>query len=280
MNEITIIIITYKSEQIIYDFLKKIPSSIKTIVIENSQNYKLKENIKANYKNVTVFLKENNGVSASLNYAVNKVNTKYFLQISPDIDFNFKEIEIFIEYAKKLNDQFAALGPRFKDVDSKSHKQINIKKEFGKISSIHGSCMFIKKENFKRIGKFDENFFLYFEETDYCYRAKKKGYNSYQINRLKVKSTGRSVNIQGGTDNNFSNLLIWHFIWSKYYFSTKKRGRLLSFIIFIPLLLRISLRIFLYKILKKNNSLKKYKQRLNGLISSMKGKKSDLRLNS
>ena len=50
MNEITIIIITYKSEQIIYDFLKKIPSSIKTIVIENSQNYKLKENIKANYK--------------------------------------------------------------------------------------------------------------------------------------------------------------------------------------------------------------------------------------
>ena len=174
MNEITTIIITYKSEQIIYDFLKKIPSSIKTIVIENSQNYKLKENIKANYKNVTVFLKENNGVSASLNYAVDKVNTKYFLQISPDIDFNFKEIEIFLEYAKKLNDQFAALGPRFKDVDSKSHKQINEKLEFGKINSIHGSCMFIKKKNFELIGKFDENFFLYFEETDYCYRAKKK----------------------------------------------------------------------------------------------------------
>ena len=40
-----------------------------------------------------LFLKENNGVSASLNYAVNKVNTKYFLQISPDIDFNFKEMK-------------------------------------------------------------------------------------------------------------------------------------------------------------------------------------------
>ena len=280
MNEITIIIITYKSEQIIYDFLKKIPSSIKTIVIENSQNYKLKENIKANYKNVTVFLKENNGVSASLNYAVNKVNTKYFLQISPDIDFNFKEIEIFIEYAKKLNDQFAALGPRFKDVDSKSHKQINEKLEFGKINSIHGSCMFIKKKNFELIGKFDENFFLYFEETDYCYRAKKKGYNSYQINQLKVKSIGRSVNIQDESASKLSNLLIWHFIWSKYYFSTKRRGRFMSFIIFIPLLLRIYLRIAFYKILKNNISLEKYRQRLNGLISSMRGKKSDLRLNN
>lgn len=280
MNEVTIIIITYKSEQIIYDFIKKIPPNIKTIVIENSQNYELKKNIEANYNNVSVFLKENNGVSTSLNFAVDKINTKYFLQISPDIDFNFKEIKIFLEFAKKLNDQFAALGPRFKDVDSKSHKQINVKKEFGKISSIHGSCMFIKKENFEIIGKFDENFFLYFEETDYCYRAKKKGYNSYQINRIKVKSKGRSVNIQDETDTNFSNLLIWHFIWSKYYFSTKKRGKLLSFIIFIPLLLRINLRIFLYTILKNNISLKKYRQRLNGLISSMKGKKSYLRLNN
>ncbi len=278
MNDITIIIITYNSEKIIYDFIKKIPSTTKTIIVENSQNHELKKNIEQNYKNISVFIKENNGVSSALNFAVDKINTKYFLQISPDIDFNFKEIEIFVEYAKKLNDQFAALGPRFKDVDSKSHKQIDIKKEFGKISSIHGSCMFIKKKNFEIIGKFDENFFLYFEETDYCYRAKKKGYNSYQINRLKVKSIGRSVNIQGESDNNFSNLLIWHFIWSKYYFSTKKRGRFLSFIIFIPLLVRTNIRILLYKILKNNNSQEKYKQRLNGLISSMRGKKSNLRL--
>ena len=44
MNEITIIIITYKSEKIIYDFIKLIPSTIKTIIIENSQNYELKKN--------------------------------------------------------------------------------------------------------------------------------------------------------------------------------------------------------------------------------------------
>ena len=54
----------------------------------------------------------------------------------------------------------------------------------------------------------------------------------------------------------------------------------MSFIIFIPLLLRIYLRIAFYKILKNNISLEKYRQRLNGLISSMRGKKSDLRLNN
>ena len=74
MNEVTIIIITYKSERIIYDFIKKIPSAIKTIIIENSQNYELKKNIEEKYNNISVHLKENDGVSSALNFAVENPN--------------------------------------------------------------------------------------------------------------------------------------------------------------------------------------------------------------
>jgi len=277
MNEITLILISYKSEKIIYNFIKKIPSRIKTIIVENSQNHELKKSIEQNYKNISVYIKENNGVSSALNFAVEKIETKYFLQISPDIEINFENLEIFLNYAKKLDDRFAALGPRFLNVKEKSHKQIDEKLESGKIDSIHGSCMFINKENFEKIGKFDENFFLYFEETEYCYRAKKNGYIAYQINDIKAKSIGRSVETNNNEEKKLNNILIWHFIWSKYYFSTKKRGKLLSLTIFIPLLLRMNLRIFLYKILKNDISLEKYKYRLNGLISSMRGKNSNLR---
>jgi len=277
MNEITLILISYKSEKIIYNFIKKIPSRIKTIIVENSQNHELKKSIEQNYKNISVYIKENNGVSSALNFAVEKIETKYFLQISPDIEINFENLEIFLNYAKKLDDRFAALGPRFLNVKEKSHKQIDEKLESGKIDSIHGSCMFINKENFEKIGKFDENFFLYFEETEYCYRAKKNGYISYQINDIKAKSIGRSVETNNNEEKKLNNILIWHFIWSKYYFSTKRRGKLLSLTIFIPLLLRMNLRIFLYKILKNDISLEKYKYRLNGLISSMRGKNSNLR---
>lgn len=277
MNEITLILISYKSEKIIYNFIKKIPSRIKTIIVENSQNHELKKSIEQNYKNISVYIKENNGVSSALNFAVEKIETKYFLQISPDIEINFENLEIFLNYAKKLDDRFAALGPRFLNVKEKSHKQIDEKLESGKIDSIHGSCMFINKENFEKIGKFDENFFLYFEETEYCYRAKKNGYISYQINDIKAKSIGRSVETNNNEEKKLNNILIWHFIWSKYYFSKKKRGKLLSLTIFIPLLLRMNLRIFLYKILKNDISLEKYKYRLNGLISSMRGKNSNLR---
>ena len=80
INDITIIIITYKSEKIIYDFIKRIPLTIKTIIIENSQNHELKTVIEKKHKNISVFIKENNGVSSALNFAVEKIKTKkYFV---------------------------------------------------------------------------------------------------------------------------------------------------------------------------------------------------------
>jgi len=168
MIDVTIIIITYKSEKIIYDFIKKIPSNIKTIIIENSQNHNLKKDIEKKFKNIKFYIKENNGVSSSINFAVDKIETKYFLQISPDIDFNFEDLKIFVDFSQEKKNRFAALGPRFLKVKEKSHKQIDENLEFGKIDSVHGSCMFINKESFLDIGKFDENIFLYFEETKFC----------------------------------------------------------------------------------------------------------------
>lgn len=41
---------------------------------------------------------------------------------------------------------------------------------------VSGSLMIIKKEVFDRIGLFDENYFMYYEDVDFCYRAKKAGF--------------------------------------------------------------------------------------------------------
>ena len=280
INDITIIIITYKSEKIIYDFIKRIPLTIKTIIIENSQNYKLKKDIEEKYKNISVYLKENNGISSSLNFAVDLVETKYFLQISPDIDFDFNDLNLFIDFANEKKDNFAALGPRFLEVKEKSHKQIKEDLDFGKIESIHGSCMFINKTKFINIGKFDENFFLYFEETEYCYRAKKIGYPSYQLNKSKVKSKGRSVEIQDAEEKKMKNFLVWHFIWSKFYFYRKKYTYYLAIIFFVPIILRTLVKLIFYRYIKRDtNNNDKYYFRLLGILSSILGRKSSLRIN-
>ena len=139
--------------------------------------------------------------------------------------------------------------------------------------------MFINKKKYKEIGGFDNNFFLYFEETDYCKRALKKNLNAYQINRVKVKTEGKTVSIENENEKGkLINLLIWHFIWSKFYFMQKNYGKLISIIYFIPTLIRIIFKIILYKIFKKKAYKEKYMFRLSGLVASIRNKKSSLRI--
>jgi O-antigen/teichoic acid export membrane protein len=49
-------------------------------------------------------------------------------------------------------------------------------KHFSETDFVSGSLMFIKKKVIDKIGLFDESYFMYYEEVDYCYRAKKAGF--------------------------------------------------------------------------------------------------------
>ena len=144
---------------------------------------------------------------------------------------------------------------------------------------ISGACMFFKKEIFNNLGGFDENFFLYFEESDFCLRAHKI-YKNYQINTIQVKhNVGSSVEVEN-TDkkNNLIELYNWHFIWSKFYYYKKNYGYVFSLFYFFPIIIRIIFKINLNMILKNRFKEKKYRIRLDGLTSSIRGKKSSKRI--
>ena len=278
-DKLTIILITYKSDDIIYDFIEKIPNNIKTIIIENSENIELKKKIENKFSNTSVFLKKNNGFSSAFNLAVKNVKTDYFIHLSPDILLDFNDIDIFFEYAEKLNNKFCVLGPRFINTKKRGHKQIDQNLEIGKIRSIHGSYMFFNKKNFYEIGEWDENIFLYFEELLFCTKGNKKKLFSYQINKIKVETKGTTVVISNPSERNkWLDLLIWHFIWSKFYVSKKRYGFTISIIIFIPLIIRLFIRLIIYGIIKNKSKYRKYKFRFNGLYNSIFGKKSFLRI--
>ncbi len=280
LNQITIIIVTYKSDEIIYKFVQKIPKKIRVIVIENSKNIQLKKNLEKRFKNTKVYLRKNEGVASSINYGVTKTKTKYFIHLSPDLSLKFKEIKFFFKYAKKLKDNFCALGPRFINTKEKSHKQIKKKLKIGKIESIHGSYMFMNKEKFIKIGGWDKNIFLFFEETEFCYRGKKKQLFSYQINSIIAKTVDTTVKIKDKKiRQNWQSLLRWHFIWSKFYVYKKKYGFTFAIIFFLPTIARIFFKLFFYSIFFNEDMQRKYRYRLNGLYHSIIGNKSFLRLN-
>lgn len=278
LKNITIILISYFSYKKIKILIKKIPKNVSIIVLENSNDKQIKKLIIR--KNLRVIYKKNDGYGSSINYVSKIIKTKYFLVVQPDIKgINKNALINFYNTGEKLKENFSVIGPHFSNTSKKGHYQTNLKKKIKKIHNVHGSVMFFSLKNFRKLKGFDKKIFLYWEETDFTKRAWKKKIPAYQLNVVRVfHEKGASVNFSKNiTSNNIKYLYVWHFIWSKYYFYKKHYGAIGSFIYFIPTILRCVIK----KIYYKNINLEKFKKydfRLKGLLSSILGGRSYLRL--
>ena len=278
---VTIVIISHKSKKKVINLIKNFSNTIKIIIIENSLDKTIEKDLAQLNSNVKLIFSENQGYGSAINLARKNIDTDYFIVFNPDLEnLSDRVLEKFILFSNKVDNRFACLGPRYENISKKTLIQSNEKKEIDTIKSISGACMFFKKTIFDECNGFDENFFLYFEETDYCKRAKKKGYKSYQINAIKVQhNVGSSVDYKNEEEEEkYKNLRNWHFIWSKYYFYSKNYGSLVSIIYFIPILIRTFIKIFYYQLTKNHNEVKKYRIRLDGLLNSISKKSANKRI--
>jgi len=83
-ENLTIIIVTIKSEKIIDNCLRSIDSDVKKIVIENSSNEKFISGLKKKYENIECYITGKNlGMGAGNNFGI-------FIIWSPFISSSFK----------------------------------------------------------------------------------------------------------------------------------------------------------------------------------------------
>ncbi len=55
---------------------------------------------------------------------------------------------------------------------------------------VSGCALFIRQDLFSRLGGFDEDFFLYFEDVDLCHRAKNLGYEIIVTEKMRLTHLG------------------------------------------------------------------------------------------
>mgnify|MGYP006102138641 CR=1 FL=1 len=279
-NDVTIIILTHKSKKLVLDYIKNLYKKFKIIIIDNSNDVSLKSIIDNNYPGIDIQLIPNNGYGNQANYGSKMVKTEYFLISNPDLTgINEAALLNFVNAAKKLNNKFSTLGPRFINANPKSHKQSINNGTISEMKFISGACMFFNKNNFDNLNGFDENIFLYFEENDFCLRSFKINKN-YQINNVLVEhDVGTSVEIKNDLEKiDQVNFRTWHFIWSKFYYFKKHYGFLFALIYFVPIFIRINLRVILYKLKNDKINHDKYKARRSGLYASILNQKSSKRI--
>ena len=279
LNNITFIIVSFKSENVIHSCLNSLPQISKKIVIENSRNTKLKEELESKYDNIEVLINHNIGMGASNNIGILQSKTQFAYILNPDTKLNVSTIDKFIEAADKIVD-FAILSPLCSDSRFPNYKiyekKSSLNNQIIEVDTIDGFSMLINKSKFNN-SFFDENIFLYLENDDICLRARKYNQKIYIVKNSLIDHLGASSsNIKDSYE--FDLLRNWHWMWSKFYYNKKHSGFLLSTIKIFPNFLSAIIKYIFYLLLFKNQKRKIYKMRLLGIINAFIGKKSFYRI--
>lgn len=256
--KISVIIVNYNTSQLTYECVQSIfkyedKNILEIVIVDNASQ-------KTDYDNLlTMFLNVNNvkivrskinlGFGGGNMLGMQHATGDFYAFINSDVLFLESVFENLVSFANIKNDfgvagiqildaenkksisyryfegvRYKLLGRKFLEFTKKQKLSIkeNTKEPFT-VDFVIGSFMFFKKETFNNIGGFDTNIFLYYEETDVCYRLKKNGFRTYFLPNLKY------IHLEGKSANRNLDLKFEH--WISYFYVTRKNFGLLKYLI-------------------------------------------------
>ena len=307
-KDVTFVIVTYHSKNVIDECLRTLPNNSKKIIIENSGNNQIKQDLEKNFENLKVILNDNTGMGSGSNVGLKKCTTRFAYILNPDVRFPKNSFEKVMRSIKLISD-FAIVTPINSNKNfpnyTKHKKNFFAEKFFArKISSFHdinssiisvdkvdGFSMLLNLSKFNNDSFFDEKIFLFKESTDLCMRVIQNGHAIYVLKNVNIDHLrGQSQGFELDYDalDEISYLRGWHFFWSLYYINRKYNGRIIALIKIFYLITKFLIKylhLFSKKIFLKDKDLqhnyatrKLLLIRISGAINSVLGRPSFYRI--
>ena len=282
-QNLSIVIVTLKSEKVIHQCIKSLNQNIPIIVVEHSDNKKLKEDLEKKYNNLKCILaKSNLGMGSGNNIGLKAANTDYVLLLNPDVLLEDNTIEELFLASQNLAN-FSMLAPLEKNFNNygflnKKKSNKNLEDAPFEVDFIDGFAMLINKKKFEEIDYFDENFFMYLENNDLCKRSRDKGDLIYIVPKSKINHlAAKAVDKKYEDEVEFSRN--WHWIWSKFYFNKKHYGFFKAFYEGFPRYCSSLIKFLFYLLINNKKKKKIYFNRASGFYNAFLGKASWYRPN-
>ena len=282
--ELDVIILNYNTsflleKCLISIFEKKWQYQINVVVVDNGSVDNSLKMVKSKFPEVKIFAnKENLGFSSGNNVALKNSNAKYCLLLNSDTKISENSLDQLVDFMEETNfaiascklfypdgsfqpntgdlplgislfswisgvdDLFRILGIDFPSYHRNLRSYYKDKLDVGWVS---GTAMMIKRDVLDKVGYLDDKIFMYGEDVEICFRARKKGFKVGWTNKAEI------VHIGGGSFKNpqfsqwlgeFKGLL---------YLYKKNYGFLANVFLRISLYLLIPLRIVVFLLLGK-----------------------------
>jgi len=251
--DISFCIVNLNSKKYLNNCLRTIGKStnsdaIEIIVVDNNSRDDSVKLIKSNYPNIQMIINSRNqGYTKAMNQALIMSKGRYKVVLNPDTELNPGSIDIMIDHLES-DKAIGIIGPKVNNSDGSFQKSCRRgiarpiavfsyflglserypsnkkftgyhlnhldKNEICEVSGVSGSCMLIRKSLIDDIGYFDERYFAYQEDSDYCLMAIKNGWKIFYNPNSIVKHHGG----MGGAHSLPSKAIFeWHRSYVRYY---------------------------------------------------------------
>ncbi|MHB8111724.1 MAG: glycosyltransferase family 2 protein [Syntrophorhabdaceae bacterium] len=272
-NILSLVIITKDTRDLLEGLLKSIgkdtslrPFITETIIIDNASSDGTDALIRDSFPDAHYIRNTRNlGFAASVNRGVRESRGKYILLLNSDTILIPGEIKKMLTAAEKIP-ALAVMGPQLVYDDLSDQRSIapipNLTGELlpgsqrirhtspsgsmapVDVPSLIGAAILLTRSAFDAVNGFDERFFFFLEETDYCMRTSKAGYRVVFFPGAKIiHLQGRTVRktwIKGRMEYNIS---LRKFIKKHHtplyalFFDAVKFKKALLYIVFLPFML-------------------------------------------
>ncbi len=227
MADLSIIIVNWNTKEYLLPCLREIfergqGMSREVILVDNGSRDGSRDEVKKAFPSVHVIQNEENlGFAKAVNQGLKNSSGRYILLLNPDTRVKNAATERLVSFMDGYSDA-AVAGAQLLNADgSKQNSIANFpslasellnksllrwlfpKKFPGKgrnysepfeVDSVIGACMMVRREAMKQVGLLDEDYFLFLEETDWCYRMRKAGWKVYHVPQAEVfHSQGKSA---------------------------------------------------------------------------------------
>jgi N-acetylglucosaminyl-diphospho-decaprenol L-rhamnosyltransferase len=194
-----------------------------TIVVDNGSTDGTPAYVRERFPDVRLIEQGNVGMGAGNNEGMRRASPgRYFLLLNSDAWVTGDAVERLVEFAD-AHPRAAVVGPRLRNPDGSLQRSVRgfptlwrlateylfLRKlaprssalnafygggfahdEAREVDWLYGACLLVRQEAVAEVGLFDEDFFMFSEETDWCYRFCAAGWKTYFFPGAEVVHVG------------------------------------------------------------------------------------------
>lgn len=281
--DLSVCIVTYQARDYLGDCLQSIAlntltASYEIIVVDNHSQDGTVDMLQQDYPEVHLIENDDNyGFTRPLNQALQAARGRTLLSLNPDTYVHPGALDLLVNFlddhpyvgivGPKVLNRDGTLQKPSRRGDSRPWNTISYftglsklfprrkffsgylmsymdEDETHKADGVSGSCMLIRRQVIDQIGYFDEQFFAYQEDADFCLRARQAGWQVFFFPKAQVTHYGG----QGGSRvQPYRSIYEWHKSYWLYYRKhfAKNYFFLFNWLYYLAMLVKLSVTLFI-----------------------------------